>query len=118
MLLPLSRHALPVICGNGLGKLLAEPVELQLRIGELAIDNPQSLDSHSDMRRRSLNGSLSHVERRFPQLLQHLSRVETTYTMLLQNAHNSCLRCAGRLLGRRCGFPQIEHPLLIQVAEF
>ena len=76
MLLPLSRHVLPVIRGDGLGELLAEPVELQLRIGELAIDNPQSLDGHSDMHRRSPNGSLSYAERRFAQLAQHLGRVD------------------------------------------
>jgi len=41
----------------------------------------------------------------------------STYTVLLQNARNSCFRRAGGLLGRRCGFPQIEHPILIQLAE-
>jgi hypothetical protein len=85
------RNALPVIPGNGLGELLAKLVELQLRIGQLAIDKPQSFDGHSDMRGRSLNGSLSHAERRLAQLAQHLGCVETTYTVLLQNALNSLL---------------------------
>jgi hypothetical protein len=53
MLLPLSRHVLPVSASNGLGELLAEPVELSSRIAQLAIDESQSLDGHSDMRGRS-----------------------------------------------------------------
>jgi hypothetical protein len=117
MLLPLSQHVLPVIPGNGLGELLAKLVELQLRIGQLAIDKPQSFDGHSDMRGRSLNGSLSHAERRLAQLAQHLGCVETTYTVLLQNALNSCFRRTGGLLWRRCGFPQLEHPIRIEIAE-
>ena len=35
MLVPLSRHVLPVIPSNGLGELIAELVELQLRIVQL-----------------------------------------------------------------------------------
>src|SRR5262245_28114939 len=96
MLLPLPRHVLPIITGNGFGELLAEPAELYFRIGQLAIDESQSLNGHSDMCSRSLNGSLSHAKRRLAQLAQHLGCVETTYTVLLQNTLNSCFRCTGR----------------------
>src|SRR5215471_14644712 len=81
MLLLLSRHVLPIIPGNGLGELLTEPVDLQYGIGQLAIDESQLLDGHSDMRGRSFNGSLGDAERRLAQLAQHLGCVETTYTV-------------------------------------
>ena len=42
--------SLPGVASNGLGELLAEPVELSPRIAQLAIDESQSLDAHSDMR--------------------------------------------------------------------
>src|SRR5215467_8802528 len=38
VLLPVSRHVLPLLPGNGLGELLAEPLELHFRIGQVAID--------------------------------------------------------------------------------
>src|SRR5262249_57975471 len=44
VLVPLSRHVLPLIPSNELGKLLAESVELQFGIGQVAIDESQSLD--------------------------------------------------------------------------
>src|SRR5262249_2947471 len=79
MLLPLSRPVPPAIASNGLGELLAELVEPQFRIGQLAIDESQSLDAHSDMRGGSLNGSLSDAECRLAQFAQHLGHVETAY---------------------------------------
>ena len=62
MLLPLSRHVLPLVSANGLGKLFAKPVELELRIGELAIDEPQLLDRHPDVSGRSLSCPLSDAQ--------------------------------------------------------
>src|SRR5262245_23811900 len=94
MLLPLSRHVLPVSASNGLGELLAEPVELSFRIAQLAID-----------------------ECRLTQFAQYLGRVETANTVLLQHTSNSRFRCTGGLFGCRCGFPKVEHPILIQIAE-
>src|SRR5262249_47826284 len=86
MLLPLSRPVPPAIASNGLGELLAELVEPQFRIGQLAIDESQSLDAHSDMRGGSLNGSLSDAECRLAQFAQHLGHVETAYTVFFQHA--------------------------------
>src|SRR5262245_47835967 len=71
----------------------------------------------SDMRGRSLNGSLSDAECRLTQFAQYLGRVETAYTVFLQYASNSRFRRTEGLLGCRCGFPQVEHPILIQIAE-
>src|SRR5215468_8790220 len=116
MLLALSRHVL-LASGNGLGELLAEPIELQFRIGQLAIDESQSLDDRSDMRGRSRSGSLSHAERRLAQLAEHMGCIETTNTVFLQHARNGRFRRADGLLRRRYGFPQIQHPILIQIAE-
>src|SRR5262249_42234544 len=117
VLLPLSRHALPVIFGDRLGELLAEPFELQLRISQLAIDESQSLDDRSDVRGRSLNGSLGHAERRLAWLSPYMGCIETTNTVFIQHARNGRCGRAGGLLRRRCGFPQIEHPILIQIAK-
>src|SRR6516164_1994308 len=94
MLLPLSRNVLLAIPGNGLGELLTEPVDLQFRIGQLAIDESQSLDDRSDMRGRSRSGSLSHAERRLAQLAQHMGCIETTNTVFLQHARNGRFRRA------------------------
>jgi hypothetical protein len=40
LLLQLSRHVLPILASNGFGKFFSEPVELQLSIGQLTIDEP------------------------------------------------------------------------------
>ena len=64
MLLPLSRHVLPIATGNGLGELFAEPVELQPGIGQLAIEEPQLRDHQSDVRGRSLSCALSYAQGR------------------------------------------------------
>lgn len=85
MLLPLSRHILRVF----LGELLTQLVEFKLRFFQLAIDESQSLDGHSDMCGRSLNSSLSDSECRLAQLVQHFGCVETTYSVFLQHASNS-----------------------------
>ena len=71
MLLPLSRHVLPIIPGDGLGELLAKAIELHFCISQLAIDEPQSLDGHSDMRGRGLSCPLSDTECWFAQLAQY-----------------------------------------------
>ena len=115
MLLPLSRHVLPVIPGSGPGELFAEPVELQPGIGELAIDKSQLRHHHSDVPGRSLRCALSYAQGRFAQLTDHLGRVETAYAMALENASNGCLAHARGLLGRWCGFPEIEEPIGAQV---
>ena len=68
MLLLLSRHLLSIMPGYGFGELRAEPIEQQFGICQLAIEESQSLDGHSDMRGRSLHRSLGHAECRFLQL--------------------------------------------------
>jgi hypothetical protein len=111
MLLLLSRHVLPIIAGNGLGELFAEAVELQPAIGELAIDEPQLRDHHSDVRSRSLRCALSNSQGRFAQLTDHTRRGETAHAMALENASNGCLAHARGLFGRWCGIPEIEEPI-------
>ena len=115
MLLLLSRHVLPIIAGNGLSELLAEAVELQPGIGELAIDKPHLRDHHSDVRSRGLRCALSYSQGRFAQLTDHTGRVETAYAMAPKNASNGCFAHARGLFRRWCGFSKIQEPFRANV---
>ena len=99
--------------GNGLGELLAEPVELQFCIGLLAIDEFRALDGHSDMRARSLDGSLSALSAGLAARAEPRLRRNNVYGVSSKRAQ---LRL-GRACWCRYDFPQIEHPILIQIAE-
>jgi hypothetical protein len=115
MLLPLSRHVLPLIPGNRFGELFAEPVELQPGIGQLAIEEPQLRDHQSDVLARSLSCALSYSQSRLAQFTDHMGGVETAYAMALENASNGCLAHACGLFGRWCGFPEIEDQIRAKV---
>src|SRR3974377_653439 len=83
MLLPLSRHVLPIATGNGLAELFSEPVELHPGIGQLAIEEPQLRDHQSDVRGRSLSCALSYAQGRLSPFPDHMGRVEHAYAMRL-----------------------------------
>ena len=115
MLLPLSRHVLSFLSTNRFGELLAEPIELLFRVSQLAIDDPQLHDHHSDVSSGSLPGPLSDAQGRLAQLTDHMGRVETTDAIALENASNALLARTRSLLGRGDRFPQIERPVSAEV---
>ena len=115
MLLLLSRHVLSLVSANGFGELFAEPVELQFCMRQLAIDEPQLLDHHSDVSGRRLRCPLRHAQGRLAQLTDHMRRVETAYAITLENTSNGRLAHARGFVRRRCEFPQIEDPVIGEI---
>src|SRR5579864_3954425 len=115
MLLPQSRHILPVLSANRSGELFAKPVELLPGSCELAIDEPQLLYHHADVSGRGLSRPLSYAQGWLAQLTDYMGCIETAYAVALENASNGRLAHTRSFLRRGSSFPQIEDPVGAQV---
>src|SRR5262249_25169399 len=111
LLVFLPRRGLPVLAADWLGEYFAEPVELPPGVGELAVDEPYSLDQTTDAGRRGLDRPWRDRQRGLAQLPQDMGRIETPDAVVLEYPGDRLLSHTGSLLGRRHGLEQIEEPV-------
>src|SRR5262249_31163861 len=95
---PLPRCGLPILRGNWLRELLAEPVELLPGLGELAVDEPNTLDQPTDASGRRLDCTWRNCQSGLAQLAQDMGRIETADAVILEYPCDSLLAHMGSLL--------------------
>jgi hypothetical protein len=110
LLVYLPRFALP-----GFGQEAAQPVELAVRILELAVDHSQAFDEHANMSTCGLDRPGGDRHRWFPQSRQHVAGRDASNASAFQDSGDARLTDAHRLVRGGHKLPQIKEPFGAQV---
>ena len=108
------RLVLLVLHGSSQG--LGHAVHLLVSLGQLPAHESEPLGDASDVSDGGLGGSRRHRDRGLAQPAEHLSGVNTSHAMALQQAGDSFLADAAGLGGRGSELPQFEEPCLGEIA--
>ena len=118
-----DRHVVLPICPrlvllvlHGSSQGLGHAVHLLVSLGQLPAHESEPLGDASDVSDGGLGGSRRDRDRGLAQPAEHLSGVNTSHAMALQQAGDSILADTAGLGGRGSELPQFEEPCLGEIA--